>query len=445
MFSGEVLLDLVNDVLDYTRLEADEGAVQPMVFSQRDIVERVARLSMAEAAPNGCAWFWRSWTPALLADGARIQRFLLNLISNAVKFTREGSVWIHVGAVDGGLTFVIRDTGPGNPQQEQDKVFRPFFQSVVGGADHAAGTGLGLATCARLADLIGADLTLAAPQDGGALFQLDCPVILYDMLEPEPPSDHGSIRPLAILGVEDNVVNAMVIDGFLAAGGHRITVVTSCEAALHRLRQDSFDLALMDIGLQGADGFEVIRQIRASDDPATAVLPILVLTADLSGATASQFERSGADAFQTKPLGRDPLRHALWRVMTRSADMTARVQDRPVAPNGMVLDMSVIAEHRRVIGPERTGHIVAAFLATALRHETALTYGAKAGDAGAMGDILHGPRSAAPMIGLIRLGQVAQITEQTLRADDDAVDLIGAARTVCTEIAVARSALQMHA
>ena len=170
---------MVNDVLDYSKLEAGEIELQAADFSPREMVERVVRLSVGEVARKGLRLdldVAGSCPPSARADVAKIQRILVNLIGNAVKFTSRGSVSVSVGASEGRLSFAVRDTGPGIPAGDQSRVFQAFVQLSAPDAPQIAGTGLGLPVCVRLAELLGAELTLECPQSGGTLFRLDCPV-----------------------------------------------------------------------------------------------------------------------------------------------------------------------------------------------------------------------------------------------------------------------------
>lgn len=213
------------------------------------------------------------------------------------------------------LVFTVQDTGPGIPETDREQVFTPFFQSSQWDSVPPVGTGLSLPICARLAGLIGGDLTLEAPERGGALYRLTCPFTKSETYLPDAVPGGMIARELNILLVEDNSIKVMVIDGFLASNGHQIDTVVDGIAAMERLRDVVYDIVLMDIRLKGIDGFEIIHQTRTSEDPKLVELPILVLTADRSDATARRFAQSEADAFQAKPLSRDELRPAVWRLM----------------------------------------------------------------------------------------------------------------------------------
>jgi signal transduction histidine kinase/DNA-binding response OmpR family regulator len=443
--SGEVLLDLVNDVLDYSKLEAGEGEVQPAAFSPRDLVERIARISVGEATRKGLDLVVSgtdACPAAVRADSVKIQRILLNLISNAVKFTTRGTVTIVVDAPPGRLVFTITDTGPGIAEADRERVFRAFYQCAASAASDRAGTGLGLTICQRLAALIGARLTLEAPPQGGTRFVLDCPVAPAEAPGPPGMARRQDLRPLNVLLVEDNAVNAMVIEGFLIRDGHAVDRVETGTAALDRLAVRSFDLLLTDIRLEGIDGLEVVRRLRGAADPALRDVPVLVLTADQTDEIARQIAASGANAFQYKPLKREDLQHAVWRAMTAppgaAAATVAPLTDLP-AP---VLDRSVIDAHRSAIGDARTDRILRVWMQTADQHKTTLRDAARRGDRRTMADVAHGLCSAAQMIGLIRLGLAARAAERRLAGAVPDASPAEEAHRLCRQIDDAFAALR---
>lgn len=434
--SGELLRDLVNDVLDYSKLEAGESGLQPVVFSPRELVERVVQVSLGETERKGLKLIVdvsKDCPQAVEADSGKIQRILLNLINNAVKFTEYGSVSVVVSGTENSLSFTIRDTGPGIPEVDHGRVFEAFVQRPANASVPPAGTGLGLAICSKLSDLLGASLTLERPDDGGALFRLDCPVRVIDtdtLNSGEAPQESAI---LDVLLVEDNVVNTMVIEGFLESDGHRVDCVASGEAALERLDERLYDLVLMDIRLQGADGFAIIKQIRASDDPRVAALPILVLTADQSDESIRKFARSGANAFLAKPFSHEDLRRAVGRAFILSANLPANGHKKPMR-NAPVLDISVILKHRDAIGHERTDSILEAFCETALQHKSALRAAAGGDDSRGVADIAHTLHSAAQMIGLVQLGHSAKMIERRLVAGHQPINLVSESEVLCQQI-----------
>ncbi|WP_162787148.1 response regulator [Notoacmeibacter marinus] len=441
--SGELLFDLVNDVLDYSKLEAGEPQLQPIVFSPSEMVHRIVRLSSGEAQRKGLLLSVEIADdfPSLVEmDGGKLQRILLNLINNAVKFTQNGSVHVVAGRKGCRLFFAVEDTGPGILEDDRMRIFEPFIQRPAAGAEQRVGTGLGLAICRRLAGALGAELTLDTSKSGGSVFCLYCkPAEVEGPLEELAP-DPVPVGTLSVLLVEDNAINAMVIEGFLKSDGHRIDSVTSGEAALQRLGEQAYDLVLMDIRLEGADGFETIDHIRASADLSIDQVPILVLTADQTDEVSRRFDASGANAFQAKPFSRDDLRRAIQRALGASLGREAD-NGSGVISNVPVLERSVIDDHRKILGLERTRRIVDAFVETAEAHKRTLRDAASMGDETTMANTAHVLSSAAGMTGLRQLLHAASDAEERITTSGHALDLPEIAETLCWRIDQAIAAL----
>lgn len=441
--SGELLLEQVNAVLDYSKLEAGGAGLHPAPFAPRDLVRRIERLSIGEVRRRGLKLLTHvsdSCPGMVLGDCEKIQRILVNLVSNAIKFTDEGTVSLRVEADEGRMCFTVRDTGPGIAEADGQIVFEPFVQRTATAGKRPEGTGLGLAICRRLAETLDAELSLEHPQGGGALFRLVCPVEVTDVQTQDPQSELRPLRDLDILLVEDNEVNALVIEGFLEADSHRITTVVRGEQALERLDRHAYDLILLDIRLRGMDGFETIEKIRSH--PATEVsgLPVLILTADQSEEILHQFARSGANAFQSKPFNRDELRLAIARAMTSPPIRMPEPQE-PGSRRAPLLDPTVILEHRSALGAERTQRILQAFIETAEGHGAALRDAAGARDAARVADLAHSIKSAADICGLHALSAVAAQTEKSVSRSDDPAQFTQRSELLCEEIAKATAAL----
>lgn len=441
--SGELLLEQVNAVLDYSKLEAGDTGLRPVPFAPRELVRRIERLSVGEVRRRGLelvAEVSDACPETVLGDCEKIQRILVNLVSNAVKFTETGSVSLSVTQEDGRICFAVRDTGPGIAEADQDIVFEPFVQRTATAGNRPEGTGLGLAICRRLAETLDAELTLEHPEGGGALFRLACPVEATGPQAETLQSQLTPLRDLDILLVEDNAVNAMVIEGFLEADAHRITTVSHGETALDRIGDSRYDLILLDIRLRGMDGFETIRKIRSHPDPQLNGLPVLILTADQSDEIIHQFARSGANAFQSKPFNRDELRLAIARAMTAPPISVPDWQE-GVDRQALLLDPTVIFEHRNALGPARTRRILETFIETAEDHRQALRAAAVARDTARVADLAHSMKSAADICGLHALSSSAARAERTIAGCEEAADFTEISERLCEDIAEASAAL----
>lgn len=317
--STSVLQLLLDDILDFSRLEADMVTLVHEPFDLREVLERVRdvlkelarsrhlKLSV-ELDPNV--------PPHLVGDPGRISQILLNLTGNAIKFTQQGRVVVRVsgtqraGAV-AQVRFEVKDTGAGIAPEEQRRLFDAFYQ---GGASRKAGqggTGLGLAICQRLATLMGSKLRVESAQGRGSrfYFELLLPVETLDATPlPQPQAELEG----CILVVEDDPTNRMVISKLLEGPRLAIVEADSGEAALALLRGGlEPDCVLMDLQMPGIGGLETTRRLRALGTHND--LPILALTADAFTDTRDRCLESGMNDFITKPVRLDDLLSKLAR------------------------------------------------------------------------------------------------------------------------------------
>lgn len=443
--SGEILLDLVNDVLDYSKLEAGHVTVEPVHFVLREMLARVAQLSSAEVERKGLAFDVKvaAGVPQeIVGDRAKIQRILLNLAGNAVKFTSSGKVTLDVALVRDRLRFTVTDTGPGIPREICAGLFAPFVQHFFPGTRQPVGTGLGLAICKRLADALGAEIGVESREGHGSSFWLECPPMpglapaaMVDGQDPPPPA----LPSLDVLVVEDNAVNALVFEGFLERDGHRVVTVESGEDALAELALRRYDIVLMDIRMRGMGGIEAIRRIRSDMGPAIEALPILALTADFAFASEQELLRHGANAVLEKPCSPEDLTRAMARALGADA---AALPPAVKEPGGKtpVIDPARFEAHRAAVGPERARRIADAFLAGAPDQTAAARAAGAKGDANALSELAHVLKSSAEILGLRRLGWAA--AEVGARAGEAGHDeLAGLAASLATEIERGAAAL----
>jgi signal transduction histidine kinase/DNA-binding response OmpR family regulator len=440
--SGELLLDQVNAILDYSKLESGETNLHPAPFAPRQLVQRIERLCMAELRKRGVNLVTEisdACPGMVVADGEKIQRIVINLVTNAIKFTSKETVSLTVDARDGQLCISVRDYGPGIPKQDRQVIFEPFVQRPAGTGRQPEGTGLGLAISHRLARTLDGDLTLQQPAGGGSLFRLLCPVQPAEDLAETMGPEAEVLRNLDILLVEDNDVNALVIEGFLESDDHRTTTVARGEDALQRLGSAAFDLVLLDVRLRGIDGFETVARMRASPDPNICRLPVLILTADESDTVLHRFALSAANAFQSKPFNRDELRLAIARAMASPSIPDAVAET--AAAETPVLDTAVVAGHRMELGDARTARILQTFIEMKDDHIAALRAAAVAGKAAGIADIAHSVKSAADICGLQALSRSATRTERGIPDAATTAELVAAAERLCIEIDRGASAL----
>ena len=308
--SGDSLMQLLNDVLDMSRIEAGRVELVPEAVDPRAIVADVVDTWRDAAAFKSLSLVteFDVGIPAwILADPLRIRQILTNLVSNAVKFTTEGHVRVRVGAERAGeawmLRFTVSDTGPGVPPAAADRVFDSFTQADETISRSHGGAGLGLTISRALARQLGGDLELR-PAAVGACFVLS---IRAEETEAAAPAseleteDDETLDQIRVLMAEDNAVNQLVVRAMLEPTGMALTIVGNGEEALKAMASGPYDCVLMDINMPVMDGItalEAIRQGRAGD-PA---LPVIALTASAMAGDRERFLGMGFDDHLGKPV-----------------------------------------------------------------------------------------------------------------------------------------------
>ena len=326
--TGGHLLAVVNDILDLSKLDAGKVTVAPAPFAPRALCEGLALPLAASARERGVALTLAlaEDVPAwVLGDDHRLRQILSNLLSNALKFTREGGVRLDVAASgSGALAFTVTDTGCGVPPDRQAAIFAPFEQAEGGTTRRFGGTGLGLPICRRLAALMGGEVALLRSGPEGSVFRLTLPLPEADAPEAAPVAERpGDLRGLRVLVVDDNRVNLMVAGELLRALGADVLTAEDGAAALDVLGAAPVDLVLMDKHMPVMDGIEAVRRIRGSGAPWSDV-PVVGLTADaMEGEEAALLAR-GFDAYASKPVRKATLAAAARRALAARSDGDVR-------------------------------------------------------------------------------------------------------------------------
>ena len=334
--SAKSLLTIVNDVLDLSRLEANQYLLRPEPCEIRSVLEESVELLRTVAHEKNLALDLNidpQVPRAVVLDVNRLRQVLTNLVGNAVKFTTEGWVRLDVritGTSAAELSFEVEDTGPGIPEVARAKIFDAFTQVDDGYARAHEGTGLGLAICRKLVRLMGGELGYRVRSTGdgtGSIFWFTLPAEVVDppRASQRPPE---SLYPLVanqpILVVDDNEINRLVAKETLEELGLATRVVSSGREALEALRHDDFALVLMDCQMPDLDGYEATRRIRRSEPPGRH-LPILAFTAHAFPGELDKARAAGMDDVVTKPLDMPALRRTLRRFLETA-------QPAPVAP-----------------------------------------------------------------------------------------------------------------
>ncbi len=327
--SGESLMDILNDVLDHSKIEAGKLLLSAAPMSLHSVAAAAAALFRANAESRGLTIALQmdeSVPDGVVGDAPRLKQVLLNLLGNGVKFTEKGGVALRVSAVPDGLQasrvrFEVEDSGIGIPAHALEQVFQPFHQVDGTRSRLRGGTGLGLAISQRIIEAMGGHITVASRVGAGSLFTFTLHMQHSNKVPlPRNDSEFGTLdnSPAALRGtvllVEDNVVNRMIGAEMLKTFGLEVIEVEDGAQALQLLEQQRVDLVLMDIQMPVLDGYEATRQVRAREQRLRLPrVPIVALTANAFDEDAAQSMTAGMDAHLAKPYSRSQLRELLQR------------------------------------------------------------------------------------------------------------------------------------
>jgi signal transduction histidine kinase/ActR/RegA family two-component response regulator len=305
--SGDGLMTILDDVLDLSKIEAGRFETEVAAFDLHELLLGVRDLWAARASEKGLKFALAvdEATPRYVGgDAARVRQILLNLISNAIKFTAEGEVRLTVRPTGAGgeVAFAVSDTGAGIEPAAQARLFQSFAQADATIARRFGGTGLGLAISRNLARLMGGDIGLQSRPGEGSCFTLTLP--LPPMLPPPPPRPQafaGEGAPLRVLAVDDNPTNLTVARALLESLGCTVLAAGGGAAALDIAGGEPLDLVLMDIQMPEMDGYETLSRLRALPAPVGA-LPVVALTANAMAGERERLLAAGFDDYLSKPL-----------------------------------------------------------------------------------------------------------------------------------------------
>ena len=431
--SGQMLLRILNDVLDYSKIEAGRLEFESVDFSLEAVIERLRDLFSPEAEAKGLLLGFEidpDLPPWFRGDPGRIQQILANLIGNAIKFTEEGEIYVSVegeGPVraTGGepvwtLRFEVADSGIGIAADKLPGLFDPFTQAENSTSRRYGGTGLGLAICERLVHGMNGTIGAESAPQRGSTFHFTLP--LPAGREPQAPDlldgEGDPLPAMTVLLVEDTEVNRLVVGTILERMGHTVVEAVNGREALAAVERSGPDrvlpdLVLMDISMPVMDGFAATRAIRAHPDPRIARLPIIALTAHVIERDVGRYAEAGMDGLVGKPVDPAHLLAAMRAVL--AGHKAFRASDAAFAFDPPAFDARVLAADRARLGDGTVSALLATFERESARLAGLLERGAAAGDWAAVGDAAHALKSACAQVGLMAASAQARRIETLCR------------------------------
>ena len=333
--SGDSLLRIINDILDFSKIEAERLEIQPEPFKLRNLFTDVENLLVVQARSKGLTLVTNldEKLPMVVnADRQRLAQVLLNLGSNAVKFTDSGHVHLRARVVEHGnhsfrVEIVVSDSGIGMTPEAAAQLFKPFTQLDTSRTQRGAGTGLGLVIAQRLVGLMGGVITVESLAGSGSTFRFA--IELADAeLRADSAAQVAARRParlgLEILVAEDNPVNQTIIAAMLQQLQHRAVIASDGREALTALATGNYDLVLMDCNMPEMEGFEATRRLRSGCDAVrNPKIPVIALTANAMAGDREACLAAGMDDFLPKPVTIAAIRDAIGRVLDEQSVPTA--------------------------------------------------------------------------------------------------------------------------
>jgi len=332
LYSGESLLDILNDILDYSKIEAGHIELSYRAIDLVKLGQDVVHLMQARAQNKALQLHFdignniKNWR---LADLGKLRQILINLINNAIKFTQRGSIVLSITVSDeitsyeskageSKVTFSVTDTGCGIAKDKQGDIFQAFTQ--VANLQSATGTGLGLAICQRLVSAMQGNLSLISEEGRGSCFAFTIPlssasaeaITAQQMLL--SPSQALS-QCYQVLIVEDNEINLDVACALVEKLGHKVTAAKDGASALQCMHKQQFDLALLDINLPDIDGVTLSQQLKVIAKEKQTALKTIAVSAHVFNEDITKFIESGFDGFVAKPVQMKKLKPSIAKVM----------------------------------------------------------------------------------------------------------------------------------
>lgn len=350
--SAESLLNIVNDILDLSKIEAGKIELEQIAFSLQEVINNIMESFLPLCSEKGLTLSYSFDTdntaPYLVGDPVRLSRVLINLVGNAIKYTENGSIHIHITgtAQDNGMQALrvkVSDTGIGIAHEKIDHIFEKFTQEDSSITRRFGGTGLGLHISRHLVENMGGTMGAESTPGDGAVFWFELSLPCADTrsefskkitrsihVERLPAAERVHIEDARVLVVEDHPLNQVFMRKLMAQMGFKnMDLADNGQIALHMLAKQDYDVVLMDCHMPVMSGYDATREIRAAEkaSKATKQLPIIAMTADAMPGTREKCLVAGMDDYISKPLNSDILRQMLSRWVTFANETEAANTD----------------------------------------------------------------------------------------------------------------------
>jgi PAS domain S-box-containing protein len=408
--SAESLLRVLDDILDFSKIEAGKLDLESVPFDLREGLRRTVRACEPRARDKGLRieLDLDSVVPeVVVGDPVRLRQVLVNLIDNAIKFTETGGVEVVVAQEETSdpvtlLRFTVKDSGAGIPAEQQEGIFDAFTQADGSVTRRYGGTGLGLSISARLVAMMNGGIVMESEPGKGSAFHFTVPFgTPVPGAVPAPgllPDVQPALEPLAVLVVEDNVVNRTLVARILQKRGHRVRTAATGEQALAILQHEEVDLVLMDLEMPEMGGIEATRRIRQREHGTGKRLPIIAVTAHVMRGDRERCLEVGMDGYVAKPIRGTALFGAIAAAMTSGSAPAVKA-----------------AGKTRQAG----GNLVGMFLESSFDELSRIRAALERGELDRARKLAHGMAGAASTVGAKEVSRLARSVEN-LASENDA-------------------------
>lgn len=455
-YAGKNLLELINDILDFSKIEAGQVHLEKTPVPIRELVDSVSAIMHHRAVEKGIGY------EAQLKDGLpeyvetdklRLTQILLNVCGNAVKFTERGSVKLRIGPIGEpvndvqNIRFEVIDTGIGIPKDKLQEVFNRFVQATESTTRVFGGTGLGLSIVKSLVHLFEGNIKLESELGKGTVFTMDFPfrvvkeAALHDDIEKEIDIN-ASVTSLRILAAEDNSLNQKLLKAIFERLDIPLTVVNNGQEALDKLREEAFDMVLMDIQMPVMDGYTAIKEIRRS---ISGTIPIITMTAHAMVGEKEECLSIGANSYISKPFKESELLYTIAHLGNKEnyelpQSQNATQQPPPTIMADTILNLDYLTE---ITGgdQELRDELIALFEKESKVQLTNIDEASAANDLERLRQTIHKFRSSLFSVGLLNTANQYKELEATLKQGNwtsdlsqKLVDLRAEAETGLTEL-----------
>jgi CheY-like chemotaxis protein/HPt (histidine-containing phosphotransfer) domain-containing protein len=432
--SADTLLTLVNDILDLTKIERGKMEVERLAFNPKTHAEKTVESQKFLANQKGLDFtididakipYAVSGAPGL------IKQVLINLVSNAIKFTHQGNIRLgitlskmhdsHVKNESVNLQYTIKDTGIGIPKEQLNKIFESFTQGDGSTTRKYGGTGLGTTISKQLVELMDGDIWLESEPGQGTVFTFTIPVAIVDEKDikiipgyPIGGGEHLKYQPLNVLLVEDNLINSTVASDTLKMYGQEVTTAENGKVALVSLEGGKFDIVLMDIMMPEMDGYEATRRIREKEKTKGGHIPIIALTASAFSEDVIRCQEVGMDDYLAKPIDYNLLMEKI-SYLTGIATVNPEKETQTIAIDGETSLYDLSAIKTKIKDESKLFDLVTWFIKDT---KTQIDSARQELDKGSTEQVVkscHKIRGSAESLGASDLKRAAEIAEETGR------------------------------